>query len=223
MYRSLGGIAPASPGYGTVKIAPQISKTKDPASANATVSTVRGKVRSAWKRHDDNDELIMNDVSISDLAAAKPQHSMHEEDPPLAAARVACLGRAGGNVTSSGVRRVVTMWVSVPVGMLGEVEVPLLGHDPDRVTLLARETTTTSTSSAKNVGLTATIWAGGPAAHVGASAGGSDASGVVWLRSAPRAEAALGNTDSEEAAGGGVVITLETTAAQLELSAFLCL
>jgi hypothetical protein len=46
---------------------------------------------------------------------------------------------------------------------------------------------------------------------------------VVWLRSAPRAEAALGNTEGEEAAGGGAVITLETTAAQLELSAFLCL
>lgn len=42
MYRSLGGISPTSAGYATVKIAPQISPKLDPASANASVSTVRG-------------------------------------------------------------------------------------------------------------------------------------------------------------------------------------
>eukprot|EP00035_Acanthoeca_spectabilis_P005666 m.116217 g.116217 ORF g.116217 m.116217 type:complete len:1058 (-) comp13125_c0_seq1:126-3299(-) len=52
MYRSLGGIAPTSPGYGTVAIAPQISPTRDPASVNSSVQTVRGKVTSNWTRHD---------------------------------------------------------------------------------------------------------------------------------------------------------------------------
>ena len=52
MYRSLGGISPASAGYATVKIAPQISPTLDPASVNASVSTVRGVVTSSWTRHD---------------------------------------------------------------------------------------------------------------------------------------------------------------------------
>ena len=51
MYRSLGGIAPAAPGYATVTIAPKISKTLDPVSANASVATVRGVVSSSWTRH----------------------------------------------------------------------------------------------------------------------------------------------------------------------------
>lgn len=50
-YRSLGGIAPGLPGYETVKIAPQISRSAGPASANASVATVRGIVASAWTRH----------------------------------------------------------------------------------------------------------------------------------------------------------------------------
>ena len=52
MYRTLGGIAPASPGYASVTIAPQISRTLDPASANASVKTVRGVVTSNWTRHE---------------------------------------------------------------------------------------------------------------------------------------------------------------------------
>ena len=51
MYRSLGGIAPASPGYATVTIAPKISKMLDPVSVNASVATVRGVVSSRWMRH----------------------------------------------------------------------------------------------------------------------------------------------------------------------------
>ena len=82
MYRSLGGIAPASPGYATVTIAPKISKTLDPVSANASVATVRGVVSSSWTRH--------------------------------TAAR--CV---------DGLASLVTMQVSVPVGMLGDVHVPL--------------------------------------------------------------------------------------------------
>ena len=81
MYRSLGGIAPASSGYATVTIAPKISKTLDPVSANASVATVRGVVSSSWTRH--------------------------------TAAR--CV---------DGLASLVTMRVSVPVGMLGDVHVP---------------------------------------------------------------------------------------------------
>jgi alpha-L-rhamnosidase len=51
MYRSIGGIAPTAPGYGSVKIAPQISTTLDPASTNASVASVRGVIVSDWVRH----------------------------------------------------------------------------------------------------------------------------------------------------------------------------
>ena len=50
MYRSLGGISPVLPGYRTVAIAPAISATVGPSGVNATVSTVRGIVKSSWKR-----------------------------------------------------------------------------------------------------------------------------------------------------------------------------
>ena len=50
MHRSLGGIAPASPGYATVSIAPQISKTEGPSAVNASVATVRGLIKSSWVR-----------------------------------------------------------------------------------------------------------------------------------------------------------------------------
>ena len=51
MYRSLGGIAPATPGYGVVTIAPQVSQTEGPSAVNASVSTIRGVVESRWIRH----------------------------------------------------------------------------------------------------------------------------------------------------------------------------
>lgn len=51
MYRSLGGIAPAAPGYERVTIAPRVSPTQDPSSVNASVTTVRGVVTSNWTRH----------------------------------------------------------------------------------------------------------------------------------------------------------------------------
>lgn len=129
MYRSLGGIAPASPGYAAVKIAPQISKTLDPASANATVSTVRGVVKSSWTRHSTGDELA----------------SCTDGRSPL-----------------------VTMAVSVPVGMLGDVRIPLLGRDPAAV--VVEET---------RVGGTLRVWAG-RAVDATVSA--------VWLQKLPRVE-----------------------------------
>jgi hypothetical protein len=50
IHRSLGGIAPATAGYATVTIAPQVSKTNGPSAVNASVDTVRGTVKSAWIR-----------------------------------------------------------------------------------------------------------------------------------------------------------------------------
>ena len=50
MHRSLGGIAPAAPGYATVTIAPQVSRTTGPSAVNASVATVRGVVKSSWIR-----------------------------------------------------------------------------------------------------------------------------------------------------------------------------
>jgi alpha-L-rhamnosidase len=51
MYRSLGGVAPGSPGYETAVIAPQVSR-HGPSGVNMSVLTVRGTVKSSWVRHD---------------------------------------------------------------------------------------------------------------------------------------------------------------------------
>ena len=153
MYRSLGGIAPASPGYATVTIAPKISKTLDPVSANASVATVRGVVSSSWTRHT-------------------------------------------GARCVDGLASLVTMQVSVPVGMLGDVHVPLLGSSASHAVVTAREH--------RAGGSPRTVWGAG-AAQAGAE--------LAWLRSPPQAQGqAEAETETE-------VVLLEIAASELELVA----
>jgi hypothetical protein len=148
MYRSLGGIAPASPGYATVTIAPQISPTLDPASANATVRTVRGVVASSWHRHD-------------------------------------------GHICVDGQVEVVTLQVAVPVGMLGDLRLPLLGRAASQVSVGARDVGASATEKGE-----LSLWAAGAAvADVDQGAG--------WLRRAARVE--------------GVALALGVAAAELQL------
>jgi alpha-L-rhamnosidase len=64
MHRSLGGIAPAAPGYATVTIAPQVSKTTGPNAVNASIATVRGTVKSAWVRPANEGEPFELKVSV---------------------------------------------------------------------------------------------------------------------------------------------------------------
>ena len=127
MYRSIGGIAPSSPGYGTVKISPQISRLLDPASANATVSTVRGVVGSSWTRH------------------------------AVGANRAGCLGGRGRTP-------LLTLRVTVPVGMLAVLHVPLLG----------REAAHTTVEQVRMLEANTRVW--------------PPTDDAVWLRSAPREE-----------------------------------
>ena len=155
MYRSVGGIAPASPGYATVTIAPQISPTRDPAAVNSTVQTVRGQVVSNWTRHD------------ADL----------------------CIG---------GRAALVTLQISVPVGMRGVISVPLLGRTSGvRVEGVVRGWTAGDSTRSAPVAL----W---PAVGVPPDAGGTGTA-QAWLRSVPRVEQ------------GSVL--LETAAVELELRA----
>ena len=151
MYRSLGGIAPASPGYAAVTIAPKISKTLDPVSANASVATVRGVVSSSWTRHT-------------------------------------------GARCVDGLASLVTMQVSVPVGMLGDVHVPLLGRSASQAVVTAREH--------RAGGSPHTVWGAG-AAQAGAD--------LAWLRSPPQAQ---GQAEAETE-----VVLLEIAASELELVA----
>jgi hypothetical protein len=148
MYRSLGGIAPASPGYATVTIAPQISPTLDPASANATVRTVRGVVASSWVRHDDR-------------------------------------------LCVDGQVELVTLQVAVPVGMRGELRLPLLGRAASVVSVGARDVGASATEKEE-----LSLWAAGAAV-----AGVEE--GAVWLRRTARAE--------------GEALALDVAAAELEL------
>jgi hypothetical protein len=92
MYRSLGGISPATPGYATVTIAPQISQTLGPNAVNASVLTVRGTVKSSWVRHE------------------KLKDTLGE-----------CL---------------LDMWVTVPVGSLASIAIPLLGLGSQDVSIV---------------------------------------------------------------------------------------
>jgi hypothetical protein len=149
MYRSLGGIAPASPGYATVTIAPKISKMLDPVSVNASVATVRGVVSSRWTRH-----------------TAMP-----------------CL---------DGLASVVTMQVVVPVGMLGEVHVPLLGQPSSQVVVTARE-----------------LRAGGTPRMIWGAGGRQAGAELAWLRSPPQVQS---KAEAE-------TVLLQVVASELELEA----
>jgi len=149
MYRSVGGIAPASPGYATVTIAPQISATRDPAAVNSTVQTVRGKVSSNWTRHD-------------------------------------------GAICANSRQALVSLRVSIPVGMHGVVSVPLLGRPAASVAvqgIVLRGGLGDSGTPAATASLWP--WAGDTGPH------------TAWLRAVPRAEHGK--------------IVLETAAAELEL------
>eukprot|EP01047_Picozoa_sp_COSAG01_P010348 COSAG01_NODE_435_length_17065_cov_46.870977_16_plen_145_part_00 len=44
------GVAPASPGWRNISVAPLISETEGPAAANGSVHTVLGRVAVAWTR-----------------------------------------------------------------------------------------------------------------------------------------------------------------------------
>jgi hypothetical protein len=92
MYRSLGGIAPATPGYATATIAPQISKTLGPNAVNASVLTVRGVLKSSWVRHEQ------------------------------------LKGKFG--------ECLLEMRVTVPVGSLARISIPLLGLSTENVSIV---------------------------------------------------------------------------------------
>lgn len=104
MYRSLGGISPAGPGYSRVSISPEVSRTEGPSGVNATVSTIRGVVSSHWTR---------------DLFGT-----------------------------------VILRWeVMVPIGMVGELSIPLLREAAEKVRIDEEGAT----------GKRSTIWNGKPA------------------------------------------------------------
>jgi alpha-L-rhamnosidase len=143
MFRSLGGISPASPGYGAVTIAPQISPTLDPSSCNASVVTVRGEVKSSWVRQ-------------SDVTS----------DGTLPAACSSTTSGAKGAV-------ILKMQITVPVGMLGHVHVPLLGYTSSRVKVDA-------VLAAGPWASTVAVWDGGKTGAAEAHAGTS-----AWLLALP--------------------------------------
>eukprot|EP00911_Craspedida_sp_UC1_P002962 UC1_evm2s2160 len=116
LHRSLGGIAPEEPGYAVVRIAPRVSKTLGPYGANASVETVRGIVRSSWRRqHGKSDDVSVSGSKVNGAGEAK--------------ATIATAGRS--NLSSSAMlpassRPIFTMHVSVPSGSRAHIVVPLL-------------------------------------------------------------------------------------------------
>ena len=155
MYRSLAGIAPASAGYGTVTIAPKISKTLDPAAVNASVATVRGVVTSSWTRHE----------------------------------RSGCL---------NGLATLVTFRIGVPVGMLGEVHVPLLGEAASNAVVTVREHRATSGVCGSQPHV---VWGDGASSLASTE--------LLWLRGRPQAARTA----------GAEVVLLEVVASELEIEA----
>jgi hypothetical protein len=156
MYRSLAGIAPASAGYGTVTIAPKVSKTLDPAAVNASVATVRGVVTSSWTRH------------------------------------------KRGSGCFNGLATLVTFRIGVPVGMLGDVHVPLLGEPASKVVVTVRDNHTTNGVGSS---LPRVVW--------GEGADSLADTELSWLRSPPKAA----RTEGAE------VVMLEVAASELEIEA----
>jgi len=152
MFRSVGGIAPASPGYGTVAIAPRISATRDPVAVNSTVQTVRGQVSSNWTRHD----------------------------------AASCV---------DGRTALLTLRISVPVGMRGVVYVPFLEHSVSAA--LVEEVKLGAGDGTKSPTMTHVLWP-----PTDSDAKGPD-SRPVWLRATPRIERGM--------------VVLEMKAAELQL------
>ena len=54
LYKYLAGIRQIKAGYASVDIGPVISPTVGPSEMNATLQTIRGPVRSSWRRHTAN-------------------------------------------------------------------------------------------------------------------------------------------------------------------------
>ena len=100
MYKSLAGIVATSAGYATVDVAPKISPTLGPSGVNASVSTIRGVVKSSWTRHDTT-------------AATLPVES----------------GSTAGSGGKLQCALTLTLRVTVPVGIEARVVVPLMGRD----------------------------------------------------------------------------------------------
>lgn len=106
--------------------------------------------------------------------------------------------KRGSGCSSNGLVTLVTFRVGVPVGMLGEVHVPLLGEPASKAVVTVRESRATN-----GVGsiLPSVVW--------------SEGSGVLastelsWLRSPPKAA----HTEGEE------VIRLDVMASELEIEA----
>jgi hypothetical protein len=133
MYRSLGGIAPAAPGYAAVKIAPVISPTRDPASANATVQTVRGAVASRWERHAvgacTGGEFHRAGANCAAWPSVLTENAYQRSELGPQFVPTLC-NLCPGDAEATTRQLLVTMRVTVPVGMKGEVHLPLLGRDP---------------------------------------------------------------------------------------------
>ena len=70
LYADIGGITPGSDGFGTINIAPKISKTLGPASVSMTLMTIRGLATSNWTRPATGLEL---DVAVPVGSAANIQ------------------------------------------------------------------------------------------------------------------------------------------------------
>ena len=94
MHQYLGGISPAEDGYARVRIAPYVSATLGPSAVNASVSTIRGRVESAWSRSaaaaEANNDAAAG-VELLRLHVRVPTGTQAEVQLPL-------LGRAAGAV-----------------------------------------------------------------------------------------------------------------------------
>jgi alpha-L-rhamnosidase len=71
-FSALGGINPASPGYRTIRIAPQVAR--DLGWASATTETVRGRVSCSWKQSPDDVRVEVTVPVNSTAQVVLPKH-----------------------------------------------------------------------------------------------------------------------------------------------------
>ena len=120
LYKSLAGITPLEPGYDVVGVKPRVSATLGPSSCNASVTTVRGVIKSSWQRH----TRRVGGVGVGVGGGLAPDVDA-DLDPDRAPDPGLGLGPDLG----------LDLSATIPVGATARITIPLLGNKRQTVTV----------------------------------------------------------------------------------------
>lgn len=101
MYRSVLGVAPASIGWKTLTISPQLS-TEGPSAVNGTVHTIRGAVSVAWAMMAASSSGASQHVGLSQLDVVIPAGTTATLKLPVAGHEDMTISEGGSTVWKGG-------------------------------------------------------------------------------------------------------------------------